>query len=115
MGRQPDNHVYQYSMEEVSIMEQSTPIYQNNEDALSSLKALIMTWARQGRDSRLSATDYIFLPDVEVTQEYKDSLIQYRAVLRDFPTEFSVLLSAMSEEELCSVTPQSIIYPENSQ
>ena len=93
-------------------MEQSTPIYQNNEDALSSLKALIMTWARQGRDSRLSATDYIFLPDVSVPQEYKDSLVLYRVVLRDFPEKFSELLSTMSEEELCGVTPESIVYPE---
>jgi hypothetical protein len=100
-------------MEEVSIMEQSTPHY--DENPLNSLRAHIMAWARQGRDSRLSATDYIFLPDVTVAQEHKDSLIQYRAVLRDFPAEFSALLSAMSEEELCSVTPQSIIYPENSQ
>jgi len=84
------------------------------EESLQLLIAEIMVWVRRGRDSRLSATDYIFLPDVTITQELKDSLIAHRIVLRDFPAEFLVLLSNMSENELCSVTNESIPYPEHS-
>ena len=91
-------------------MEEVTTTY---EESIQSLRAYIMAWARQGRDARLSATDYIFLPDVSISTEDKDALIRYRAVLRDFPSEFSVVLLAMSEEELYSVTPESITYPEN--
>jgi len=92
-------------------MTQATPSY---EESIQSLRAYIMAWARQGRDARLSATDYIFLPDVSISAEDKDALVQYRAVLRDFPAEFSAVLSAMSEDELYSVTPESITYPENT-
>ena len=92
-------------------MTQATTSY---EESIKSLRAYIMAWARQGRDARLSATDYIFLPDVSISAEDKDALVQYRAVLRDFPAEFSAVLSAMSEDELYSVTPESITYPKNT-
>ena len=92
-------------------MAQETPIYEDGE-ALNPLRAEIMTWAREGRDARLSATDYVFLPDVTVTQEYKDLIIRHRAVLRVFPVGFSALLSGMTEDELITITPQSIVYPE---
>ena len=92
-------------------MTQATTSY---EESIKSLREYIMVWARQGRDARLSATDYIFLPDVSISAENKDALIRYRAALRDFPAEFSAVLSAMSEDELYSVTPESITYPKNT-
>ena len=71
----------------------------------------IMVWVREGRDKRLSATDYIFLPDVTVTQSVKDTLITYRQELRDFPEGFSTELSAMTIEDMYLITPHSIVYP----
>ena len=71
----------------------------------------IMVWVRKGRDKRLSATDYIFLPDVTVTQSVKDTLITYRQELRDFPEGFSTELSAMTIEEMYLITRHSIVYP----
>ena len=66
---------------------------------------------RTGRDALLAKTDYIFNPDVTVSQEYKDALVVYRQELRDFPEGFRTTLMSMDDTALYSVTPQSIIYP----
>jgi len=98
-------------MEEVSIMEEVT---RTHAESVQILKDEIMSWVRRGRDARLAASDYIFLPDVTVTTEFKDALIAHRQVLRDFPAAYATILSNMSDDDLCCVTNESIPYPEQS-
>ena len=83
----------------------------NEEEARQAFKASLMELCRDGRTKLLSDTDYIFNPDVEITQGEKDALMVYRQELRDFPAGFLVALDDMSDMELGSITPHSIEYP----
>lgn len=85
---------------------------QTQQEAIAVWKNYCMNLCRQKRDKLLSATDYIFYPDVTVSEEYKQALIVYRQQLRDYPETFSAWFDQASEEEKYSVTEQSITFPE---
>jgi len=75
-------------------------------------KAYCMHLCREGRDKRLAATDYIHMPDVNVSDAFRASVMTYRQELREFPATFSSLYEDMTEEQQDGVTPQSLPFPE---
>ena len=70
-----------------------------------------MIWCREERDKRLAATDYIHLPDVTVTDEFRDAMLTYRQQLRDIPGTFSTEYDSMTEDQKGGITPQSFDWP----
>jgi len=62
-------------------------------------KAYCMHLCREGRDKRLAATDYIHMPDVNVSDAFRASVMTYRH-------------EDMTEEQQDGVTPQSLPFPE---
>lgn len=70
---------------------------------------------RTERDRLLSETDWIHLPDVTVTEEYKTAMNTYRQELRDFPATFTTLFDSWDWEDdidkIYGVTPASFNFP----
>ena len=75
-------------------------------------KTYCMSMCREHRDKLLSSTDYIHMPDVDISDERRQILVEYRQELRDFPSAFSDIFDSMTEDEKSGVTPQSIPFPE---
>jgi len=42
---------------------------------------------RSIRDARLAETDYVFMPDYDVSDELKAKVVEYRKNLRDLPSQ----------------------------
>ena len=78
------------------------------EEGAEQWKAICMEWCRSERDNALAKTDYIHLPDVSVSEEYKAQVLEYRQALRDFPAQWSTLYDGMTEEQQNGVTELSI-------
>lgn len=70
-----------------------------------------MDMCRTKRDQLLLDTDYIHLPDVSVSSDYKAALMTYRQQLRDFPSSFSTIFDNYNQVEKDGVTPHSIPFP----
>lgn len=81
------------------------------EQVAAEWKAFCMNMCREERDKLLTATDYIHMPDVSVSDEFRADVLAYRQELRDFPAVFSALYDSMSDDEQDGVTPQSIPFP----
>lgn len=75
-------------------------------------KAYCMAMCREERDKLLAATDYIHMPDVNVSDTFRAAVLAYRQELRDFPATFSALYDNMTYDEQDGVTPQSLPFPE---
>ena len=74
-------------------------------------KSYCMDLCRTKRDSLIAATDFINMPDVTVSEEYKQAMLAYRQELRDFPATFETLFDAMTEDEKGGVTDLSMPWP----
>ena len=74
-------------------------------------KNYCMSMCRIERDKLLSETDWIHLPDVSVSEQYKEAMNIYRQQLRDFPASFSDEFDNMEEDSKYGVTPQSFSFP----
>lgn len=74
-----------------------------------------MAMCRAERDKLLAETDWIHLPDVTVTEEYKTDMITYRQQLRDFPATFEALFDSWIEDDdetnIYGVTPHNFNFP----
>jgi len=79
------------------------------EELIEEFKQNFINEVRQERNKRLSETDYIYMPDVNVSEEYKASLNTYRQQLRDIP---SILEEWLSDKDLYSVSVWGIPWPE---
>jgi len=80
--------------------------------AIADVVEDLLRQVRDVRAAKLLETDYIYLPDVTVSDEFKILMETYRQELRDFPSNYASHLSTLNIEELCSITPQSIVWPE---
>jgi len=87
-----------------------TDLYEASQKEIeTSWKNDCMILVREERDKALRTTDYIFLPDINVSDEFKNRLITYRQQLRDFPSTWSLEFDNMSESEIYGITRESII------
>lgn len=82
------------------------------QDIVDRWKTYCMNMCREERDKLLAATDYIHMPDVDVSDAFRAAVVAYRQELRDFPATFSALYDTMTEEQQDGVTPQSLPFPE---
>lgn len=67
---------------------------------------------RKERDMKLSETDWIHMPDVNISEELLQEYTTYRQALRDMPQTFTEWFNAMTEDEKYCVTPHSMPWPE---
>jgi len=81
------------------------------EQVANEWKLYCMDMCRTERDKRLAETDYIHMPDVDISESFKEAIIAYRKELRNFPDTFSMLYDNMTEDEQDGVTPQSLPFP----
>ena len=81
------------------------------EQVLAQWKFYCMEMCRVKRNALLAETDYINMPDVTVSDEYKSAMFVYRQELRDFPETFSALFDAMTEDERDGITDLSMPWP----
>jgi len=56
------------------------------EELLEEFKQNFINEVRQERNKRIAETDYIYMPDVNVSEDYKTVMNTYRQQLRDIPT-----------------------------
>jgi len=64
---------------------------------------------RQERNRRIAETDYIYMPDVNVSEEYKTAMNTYRQQLRDIPT---ITEEWLIDKDLYSVSVWGVPWPE---
>ena len=89
-----------------------TDMQEKTEEQLEAeWKAYCMNLCRTKRDSLIAETDFIHMPDVTVSEDYKQSLLTYRQELRDFPATFEALYDAMAEDEKSGITDLSMPWP----
>lgn len=64
---------------------------------------------RQERNKRIAETDYIYMPDVNVAEDYKNAMNAYRQQLRDIP---DIVEKWLDDKDLYSVSIWGIPWPE---
>lgn len=87
-------------------MEEQSNISQEELDL--QWKNICLDMCRKVRDAALAETDYIFLPDVTIAEEFKNQIIVYRQELRDFPAQWSLSYDQMTFEQKHGITPEFI-------
>ena len=78
------------------------------QEAMEQWKATCMEWCRAERDKALRDSDYVHMPDVNISEDDLVIMNQYRQELRDFPAVWSELFDNMTEEQKHGVTNLSI-------
>lgn len=79
------------------------------EELLEEFKQNFINEVRQERNRRIAETDYIYMPDVNVSEEYKTAMNTYRQQLRDIPT---VTEQWLDDKDLFSVSVWGVPWPE---
>ena len=79
------------------------------EELMEEFKQKFINEVRQERNKRLAETDYIHMPDVNITDEYKSAMNLYRQQLRDIPT---ITEEWLVDKDLYSVSVWGIPWPE---
>jgi hypothetical protein len=64
---------------------------------------------RQERNKRIAETDYIHMPDVNVSEDYKTAMNAYRQELRDIP---NIVEEWLVDNDLYSVSVWGVPWPE---
>ena len=64
---------------------------------------------RQERNKRIAETDYVHIPDVNITEEYKTAMNTYRQQLRDFP---DTIKEWLTDKDLYSINFWEVPWPE---
>jgi hypothetical protein len=64
---------------------------------------------RQERNKRIAETDYIYMPDVNVLEDYKTAMNTYRQELRDIP---DIVEEWLVGKDLYSVSVWGVPWPE---
>lgn len=69
----------------VSLPPRPSPAYEFNYDQLKWVADVQLLWreVRAERDRRMSASDWVVLPDVSMSAERKQAWLEYRQALRD--------------------------------
>jgi hypothetical protein len=78
------------------------------EELIEEFKQKFINEVRQERNKRLAETDYIHMPDVNISEEYKTAMNTYRQQLRDIPT---ITEEWLIDKDLYSVSIWSIPWP----
>ncbi len=79
------------------------------EELMEEFKQKFINEVREERNKRLAETDYIHMPDVNLTEEYKAAMNTYRQQLRDIPT---VTEEWLVGKDLFSVSVWGLPWPE---
>lgn len=79
------------------------------EELIEEFKQKFINEVRQERNKRLTETDYIHMPDVNVSEEYKTAMNTYRQQLRDIPT---ITEEWLVDKDLYSVSVWGVPWPE---
>ena len=91
----------------------TTEQYQDNPKTAQELdlefRNSFIAEVRVERNKRLAETDYIYMPDVEISGEFKNEMIKYRQQLRDFITTVDKWLA---DKDLYSVSIWGLPWPE---
>ena len=87
------------------------PQERTQEELDAELYAANLAVCRKKRDALLAATDWVFLPDVAVTEDYKAAIITYRQALRDFPVEFKAWYDALDPDFHYRISEFNIPFP----
>jgi hypothetical protein len=74
-------------------------------------KSYCMSMCRQERNKLLAETDYVYMPDVTISDADLQIMNIYRQQLRDYPATFSAEFDAMTDTQKHGVTPQSFNFP----
>jgi hypothetical protein len=82
------------------------------EELMEEFKQKFIDEVREERNKRLAETDYIHMPDVNLTEEYKTAMNTYRQQLRDIPT---VTEEWLVGKDLYSVHIMGVPWPEKPQ
>jgi hypothetical protein len=82
------------------------------EELLEEFKQKFIDEVRQERNKRISETDYIHMPDVNISEELKTLIIEYRQQLRDIPDTVEEWLV---DKDLYSVSVWGVPWPEKPQ
>ena len=82
------------------------------QELLEEFKQNFINEVRQERNKRLAETDYIHMPDVNISEELKESINSYRQQLRNIPTTTEEWLV---DKDLYSVSIWGVPWPEKSQ
>ena len=79
------------------------------EELLEEFKQSFINEVRQERNKRIAETDYIYMPDVNVSEDYKTVMNTYRQQLRDIPT---ITEEWLLDKDLFSVSVWGVPWPE---
>lgn len=79
------------------------------QELLEEFKQNFINEVRQERNRRIAETDYIHMPDVNISEEYKISMNTYRQQLRDIPI---ITEEWLVDKDLYSVSIWGIPWPE---
>lgn len=79
------------------------------EELLEDFKQNFISEVRQERNRRIAETDYVYMPDVSVSEEYKTAMNTYRQQLRDIPT---ITEEWLVGKDLFSVSVWGVPWPE---
>jgi len=79
------------------------------EELLEEFKQNFINEVRQERNKRIAETDYIYMPDVNVSEDYKTVMNTYRQQLRDIPT---ITEQWLVGKDLYSVSVWGVPWPE---
>lgn len=82
------------------------------EELMEEFKQKFIDEVRQERNKRLAETDYIYMPDVNVSEEYKTVMNTYRQQLRDIP---DIVDEWLVDKDLYSVSVWGVPWPEKPQ
>jgi len=78
------------------------------EELIEEFKQKFINEVRQERNKRLAETDYIHMPDVNISEEYKTAMNTYRQQLRDIPT---ITEEWLVDKDLYSVSVWGVPWP----
>lgn len=79
------------------------------EELIQEFKDQFLGEVRAERNKRIAETDYIYLPDVIVSDEYKAQVNAYRQELRDVP---AVAENWLADKDIYSVSVWGVPWPE---
>jgi len=78
-------------------------------ELMEEFKQKFINEVREERNRRIVETDYIYMPDVNVSEEYKTAMNTYRQQLRDIPT---ITEEWLVDKDLFSVSIWGVPWPE---
>ena len=79
-------------------------------ELMEEFKQKFINEVREERNKKIAETDYIYMPDVNVSEEYKTVMNTYRQQLRDIPT---ITEEWLVDKDLFSVSIWGVRWPEN--